>query len=151
MMDGNEHRDRVDAWLRRAPDELSPEQHLRRFELTFGAILLRAHQTLGEVTLIAIADRVFSVASEQFPVVSDLEVEATCIRRRQPLRPHHLQHDQVVLATRFVLVEFLTVLGNLTAEILTPALHGELAREIDDAVAEDCSCHARKESEGVEP
>ena len=27
---------------------------------------------------------------------------------------------------RFLLVEFLTVLGNLTADILTPALHSEL-------------------------
>jgi hypothetical protein len=31
-------------------------------------------------------------------------------------------------AIRFVLVELLTVLGNLTAEILTPALHAEISR-----------------------
>jgi hypothetical protein len=30
-------------------------------------------------------------------------------------------------AIQFVLVELLTVVGNLTAEILTPALHSELS------------------------
>jgi hypothetical protein len=29
---------------------------------------------------------------------------------------------------RFVLVEFLTVIGNLTAEILSPELHADLGR-----------------------
>ena len=34
----------------------------------------------------------------------------------------------IVAAIRFVLVEFLTVLGNLTAQILTSALHAELSK-----------------------
>ncbi len=38
---------------------------------------------------------------------------------------------QLRAAVRFVLVEFLSVLGVLTAEILTPALHAELARLAD--------------------
>jgi hypothetical protein len=34
---------------------------------------------------------------------------------------------ELVAGIRFVLVEFLTVLGNLTAEILTSELHAELS------------------------
>ena len=55
---------------------------------------------------------------------------------------------------RFVLVEFLTVLGNLTAEILSPALHAELAREAEDSSdgASDVNraSHASKDPEGAE-
>ena len=40
-------------------------------------------------------------------------------------------HDsELVEGIRFVLVEFLTVLGNLTAEILTPELHSELSNVV---------------------
>lgn len=39
-----------------------------------------------------------------------------------------VQESTLIAGTRFVLVEFLTVLGNLTADILTPELHEELAR-----------------------
>ncbi len=35
--------------------------------------------------------------------------------------------EELTGAIRFVLVEFLSVIGHLTAEILTPALHAQLA------------------------
>jgi hypothetical protein len=39
-----------------------------------------------------------------------------------------LTASELEAAIRYVLVEFLTVLGNLTAEVLTPALHAELSK-----------------------
>jgi hypothetical protein len=51
---------------------------------------------------------------------------------------------QHVVATRFVMVEFLTVLGKLTAQILTPALHAELARDADES-----NSSAPKRAEGA--
>lgn len=130
MIDGSEHSKRVDAWLQGAPRDLAIEQLLRRFELAFSAILGRAHQTLGEVTLTAIVDRVLYVAAETYPVVSALEVEGSavsCIKLLE--RTRGLPSEDVVTAVRFVLVEFFSVLGSLTAEILTPALHAELQHE----------------------
>lgn len=136
MIDGNEHSKRVDAWLQGAPGELALEQLLRRFERVFSAILGRAQQTLGEVTLIAIVDRVLYVATEKFPLVSALEVEGGAISCRKLLeRTRELSRDEVVSAIRFVLAEFLVVLGNLTAEVLTPALHAELEHEVEDLPA----------------
>jgi hypothetical protein len=42
------------------------------------------------------------------------------------------REDELEEALQFVLVEFLTVLGNLTADILTPSLHAELARLVPE-------------------
>ena len=41
-------------------------------------------------------------------------------------RAGHLPPGELTLPLRFVLVEFLRVLGDLTADILTPALHAAL-------------------------
>jgi hypothetical protein len=43
-------------------------------------------------------------------------------------REQGAQHENLAEAVRLVLVEFLTVLGHLTDEILTPALHAELSK-----------------------
>jgi hypothetical protein len=120
----------VDAWLRRSGKGLPPLALLQLFELAFAALWSRTEATLGEVTLTAISERVLHDASERYPLLSSLEVEPTSGLRCQALRAQlgstrdaHLRE-----ALRYVLVAFLTVLGNLTAEILTPDLHAELAQ-----------------------
>lgn len=128
MADENDHNACVNAWMERAAKGRSPSQLLDVFERGFAVLWRRVHQTLGSVTLTAIVDRVLYTAAEQFPLLSSLKIEATGIRC-QALRERagSLSHDQLADGIRFVLVEFLTVLGNLTAEILTPALHSELS------------------------
>lgn len=129
MVDENDHSACVNAWMDRAAKGLPPERQIAAFELGFTAMWLRAHRTLGDVTLTAIADRVLHSAAEKFPTFSGLKVEATglqCKELRE--RAAGVQRDQLAEGIRFVLTEFLTVLGNLTAEVLTPALHAELSK-----------------------
>jgi hypothetical protein len=124
----SEHHAAVTAWFQRAAQGGSVESLIQAFEDTFAALWKRSHLTLGEVTLTAIIERVLYTATEQFPLLASLEVEASGLRC-QGLRSHAgLRHDQLSAAIRFVLEEFLRVLGNLTAQILTPALHAELSR-----------------------
>ena len=136
MLDENDHRARVDAWMERAAKEAPPERLFDAFERAFGATWRRAHVTLGDVTLMAILDRVLYTAAERFPLLSPLEADATGLRSDKfRERAGSLHRDQLVEGIRFILVEFLRVLGNLTAEVLTPALHSELARvAAEDAV-----------------
>jgi hypothetical protein len=125
----NDHSACVNAWMDRSAKGLPPERLIQLFEQGFAAMWRRAHRTLGDVTLTAIADRVLHRAAEQFPTFSALKVDATglqCKELRE--RAGSLQHDQLAEGMRFVLVEFLTVLGNLTADVLTPALHSELSK-----------------------
>jgi hypothetical protein len=129
MIDENNHGACVNAWMDRSVKGLPSEQQLHVFEQGFASLWQRAHLTLGDVTLTAIVDRVLYTAVEQFPILSPLTVEATGLRSQELQgRAASLRPDELVGAIRFVLVEFLTVLGKLTAEILTPALHSELER-----------------------
>lgn len=129
MDHASEHSACVDAWMERAAAGLPSERLLQAFEQAFGALWRRAHVTLGEVTLYAIVDRVLYNTAERYPILSWLRVESTGLRCEE-LHEHAggLPRDQLVEGVRFVLMEFITVLGSLTAEILTPALHAELSK-----------------------
>jgi hypothetical protein len=130
MFDGGEHGARVDEWLERSAASLAPELLLQLFDAAFGALWVRTRTTLGEVTLTAIAERVLHNASEKFPILSSLEVDPSAGIRCHPLRARvgSVRGPELLAGLRFMLVELLTVLGNLTAEILTPVLHLELSR-----------------------
>jgi hypothetical protein len=117
----------VDAWRARVDDELPRTAFLRAFEHGFGAVWERARLTLGDVTLMAIGDRVLHDGVQQYSLLSALRLEPTGISCED------LAHDVEAIDAReldtaimFLLVELLTVLGRLTAEVLTPALHAAL-------------------------
>lgn len=100
---------------------------MHAFERAFDAIWQRALLALGVVTLTAIADRVFYNAAEKFPVLSPLIAEADKPRWQElRQRAAGVPREELEAAIVFLLVELLTVVGNLTAEILTPALHAAL-------------------------
>jgi hypothetical protein len=132
----NAHSACVQAWLQRAKG-LPTQQLLRAFEQGFGVMWGRANQTLGNVTLTAIVDRVLYVAAEKYPILAALELEESGIHcQGLHERAGTLERGELVEGVRFVMVEFLTVLGNLTAEILTPALHAALSRVAPEAAAD---------------
>jgi hypothetical protein len=124
--DEADHAGYVDAWLDGAATTPAPAQLITLFERALGALWQRTEVTLGEVTLTAIVDRVLYTASEQHPFLSTLTVEGAGISF-DGLRAHGAHDTNLREALRLVLVEFLTVLGHLTDEILTPALHAELS------------------------
>lgn len=129
MLDANGHSACVDAWMERAAEGLPAERLVQVFKRAFAALWRRALVTLGEVTLGAIVDRVLYNASERYPMLSSLRVESTglCCEELHD-RAGGLRRDQLAEGIRFIMIEFLAVLGNLTAEILTPALHAELSK-----------------------
>jgi hypothetical protein len=124
-----DHVEFVEAWLGEKAKGWSSAMLVSLFERATSALWRRAQVTLGEVTLAAIVDRVLYTASEKYSFLATLRVDETGVRfedfRRQDLA---LQDDRIASAVLFVLAEFLTVLGHLTDEILTPALHAELAK-----------------------
>lgn len=137
MLDDGQHAVCVDAWLERAPTGLAPEALLRLLEAALDAVWIRTETTLGEVTLTAIAERVLHNASERYSLLWSLKIESTKGIQCRELRDRigSVEPSELREAIRFVLVELLTVLGNLTAEILTPALHAEISRvSLADAI-----------------
>jgi hypothetical protein len=129
VLDERQHEACVEAWLEQSAQDHAPEALLRLFEAALGKLWARTTITLGEVTLTAIADRVLYNASETFPLFSSLKVEAIGRVSFHELRQRagSVSSSELMAGIRFVLVELLTVLGRLTAEILTPELHAELS------------------------
>ena len=128
MLRESEHTARVHDWLQHAADGESSDRLCRCFEDVFLRLWQRARRTLGDVTLSAIVDRVLYNASRQHPVLGSIALDTTGPRFEQLYeRCGSLRPDELEPAVRFVLLEFLTVLDNLTAGVLTPALHAELA------------------------
>jgi len=112
---------------RLATADLSSRQLAQLFEQAVGAIWRRAYITLGEITLTAVAERVLYVAAEKFPLFESLEVGEKGVVCQGLLESANTDDEgQLNDGIRFVLIEFLLVIGNLTGGILTPALHSEL-------------------------
>jgi hypothetical protein len=132
MIDESDHAAFVDTWLESSTKSLSPELRLEFFETSLGALWSCTRMTLGDVTLMAIMDRVLYNATERFPFFSALRVEVNRGFQGQDLRERvaSVADSELMDGIRFVLVEFLTVIGNLTAEILTPELHAELTKVV---------------------
>jgi len=116
--------------MREAAKGLPPGQLLQLFEQTMGALWNRTHRTLGSVTLGAVTDRVLINASERFAPFESLKVEAKGIDFQELRERTDIFGDGKALAQgiQFVIVEFVSVIGNLTGEILTPGLYLELSK-----------------------
>ena len=115
--------------LRAGMSDLPAPKLVPAFEEACGALWQRALVPLGEVTMAALFERVLSTAAEQFPFLASVEVHAGGLGAEAlRVQAATLPPAQMVLAARFVLLELLTVVGSLTAEILTPALHAALAK-----------------------
>jgi hypothetical protein len=129
VADDDQHAACVGAWLDRSATGLSSEDLLRLFEAALGALWIRTKTTLGEVTLTVIAERVLHTASEKFSLLWSLKVDPNAGIQCRELRERigSVQPAELTEAIRFALVELLRVFGHLTAEILTPELHLELA------------------------
>jgi len=122
----SEHAACIEAWVTRLSSD-DAEGLARAFERAFAAIYQTALPTLGGVTLPAIVDRVLYDASERFPILAPLAVGADGLRCEALCeQAAALGREPLLEALRFVMVEFLTVLGNLTAEILSDELHQAL-------------------------
>jgi hypothetical protein len=138
----------VDVWLQRvAPNShsLTAECFLQLFERALDGVWREAQESLGEVTLTAIATRVLFMSKERFPGLSGISIKAGGIfldelrERSSTLSAHELREP-----LRFLLIELLRVLGVLTANVLTPWLHAELSK-----VALEEPAHADADNESV--
>jgi hypothetical protein len=117
--------------MARAAKDLPSQLVLKLFEQAFDALWRRTEVALGSVTLTAIVGRVLHNAAEKFPLFSMIRVEATGLHYDE-LRERlgELNGSELAEGMRFVLVEFLMILGNLTSDVLTPALHSALSRVV---------------------
>ncbi|HEX8441684.1 hypothetical protein [Archangium sp.] len=123
------HSEAVKTWRDGWGENLSQHELVDLHERALDALWRRAHQSLGEVSLMAIVDRVLHEGTGKFPHLSALKLETSgvqcgALRQLAPgLEPALLDESLA-----FLVCELLRVLGSLTAEILTPGLHAALLK-----------------------
>jgi hypothetical protein len=125
-----EHRDFVDAWFARTVGgrDLAADELLGLLDRAMAALWGRGSVTLGEITLTAILERVLYTASESYPPFAVLEVTEQGVSFAHLMRRGAAAPEGLPQVVRSVLTEFLTVIGNLTDEILTAGLEEALTR-----------------------
>lgn len=118
----------VAAWMKTAGDGLPPARLVDLTERAFAAIWSRAQLPLGDVALAAIADRVLCSAGDEFPLLAPITVGVTALRfEALRKRSADLDRDALTEGLQRIVAEFLSVIGRLTAEVLTSALHARLS------------------------
>lgn len=113
----------IDAWFEQAARGLPSEGLACLFGDTLKTLSKRASLTLNKNTLMAIFKRVFNRCAEKYPVLSGLKVESSGI----PIDQFSLQFNKVDTAELkeafgFLITELITILSNLTADILPTSL-----------------------------
>ena len=126
------HRAAVDAWIERSLDHDSSVEVVGLFRGALEALWSSAVTTLGTVTLTAIAERVLHTVTNQYGFLAAINPRSNDDTRwKQHLheRLASTPRAELIAGLRFGLIEFLTVIGRLTAEILSEELHAAL-REV---------------------
>jgi hypothetical protein len=126
LTEKNEHAVHVEAWMQAAAKGQNADEMFQLFEKALRVLWQRAHGTLGDVTLAAIVDRVLHTTIDRSPLLAALKVDPSGFHFDE-LGENARDPVAVAQAIELFLVEFLTVVGSLTAEILTPALHSALS------------------------
>lgn len=85
---------------------------------------------LGEATLTAIMKRVLHYSTEKYPFFESIEIHPGGIEFGASATA---VEDELRDGMRFMLVEFMSIVGNLTADVLSAALHSELSKFSTDA------------------
>lgn len=135
MTDEHDHGACVDRW-RRALGDVDAATLVRTFVRAYRALWQRARLTLGDVTLVAIGDRVLHDAKEQHPLLEHVRLDVAGISADElERRASTLDMTELEGAVRTVLVELLAVLGRLTAGVLTLPLHAALSNDRDEGSA----------------
>lgn len=117
----------VDAWLERVGSRIPADVLLSAFDQAMAALWARAQPLLGEITLEAIADRVLYNSVEQHSFLFPLKLEHTGLSSAAlAQRISTIDAGRLREGLRFFLIEFLTVVGSLTGEILSSPLQAEL-------------------------
>lgn len=123
------HRRHVEVWLERAEKGLANEQLVDLLEQALERLSAAALESASEVTIAAVLDRSIVETGDLHrwlpPIaVAGASADFSAFRAAAP----GLKRESVLHVSAFLLSDFLAILGNLTAEVLTRGLHHELSQ-----------------------
>jgi signal transduction histidine kinase len=130
----NTHSDeQIDAWLEQATRDLSSKKIVMVFGDALKTLSNKASRSLNQLTLMAIVNRVLYQCKERYPLLQDLKVDNNGINfdhyqsQLEKSDPEELKNS-----FRYLFIELYNVLGDLTAEVVTP-----LVATVEENVQDD--------------
>ncbi|MFI5361256.1 MAG: ATPase domain-containing protein [Elusimicrobiota bacterium] len=124
-----DHQSFVDAWLETTPKSASPTELIELFASAWGVLWRRAEGAIGEVVLASIAALVRSDAVERHPFLSSLTLDSPIPSFKALIESAGaLEEPELRDGLRFMLTEFITIVADMTDQIITQGLYDELSR-----------------------
>ncbi len=121
------HRDIVILWEEKNIKDLGTDQAIQVFGNALQTIERRCLITLSSVTVQVVLDRIIHQGIEKFPLLVEVTLESTGLNFSSiHQKKEHYNAHEINNAFRYLLIELLTVIGNITSEVLTAPLHKEL-------------------------
>lgn len=121
------HQELVSFWEEKNIKNLSTDQAIQVYGSALQAIEQRCLATLSSVTMQVVLDRIIYQGLEQFPFFKELTLEPAGLNFNNLIQKKDLYDlKDINTAFRYLLIELLTVIGKITSEVLTVALHKEL-------------------------
>lgn len=125
--DEQTHKELISLWEEQNTKGLGAGQLIQLYVSAFQAIERRCLATLSSVTLKVVIDRVLHQGTEIYPILSLITLESSGLSFRALIQKNeNYKIEELKEALSYFLVEFLTVIGNITSGVLTASLHKEL-------------------------
>ncbi len=139
-MYNNHSEEQIDAWLEQATKNLPAKKIVAVFSHALKALSRKASRSLNQLTLMAIVNRVLFQCKDKFPLLQNLKVDSTGINFDQyQFQLEQADAEELKESFRYLFVELLSILGDLTADVITSgieenseAIFDEEAKSNDD-------------------
>lgn len=117
------------AWLEYAAKDAPAEALPGLFEAAWSALWRRSENAVGAIVLESIARLIHADVAARYPFLSTLDLGSAEVDCNPILESAGaLEKSRLREALAFTLAEFITAIGDLTDQILTPGLYAELSR-----------------------
>lgn len=137
------HTQQVEEWASQDADKLSAKMQVQLYAMAVEAIEIRSRNTLSSVTVLAVVDRVIHESKEKIPILFPVTIDSNGMNLSGLLETcEACKKADLSKALRFLLTELLTILGDITADILTDPLHQELKKVTSDQISADSEIHS---------
>ncbi|MGZ3693609.1 MAG: hypothetical protein ACXWQO_05425 [Bdellovibrionota bacterium] len=123
----SKHKTLVSAWAEKNTKGLNAEQLVRLFSAAIRAVEQRCLTTLSSITVMVVLDRALEESKETYAFLSDITVETQGLDLGGLLgKCKNYKLEELREGLQDLLIGLLTVIGNITADILTAPLHKQL-------------------------
>lgn len=136
-MQNNHSEEQIDAWLEQATKDLPSKKIVEVFGKALKSLSAKASRSLNRLTLMAIVNRVLFQCKDNYPLLQGLKVDHTGINFDEiQYQLENADPEELKESFRYLFVELLSVLGDITADVITSGIkenHGSMFEEAESS------------------